>query len=151
VAVKGQMARVDVSGPPLSHVVKHGLPYVVPRTRGSLVVGTTSEDVGFDRRVHASDVAAFVRDMETVVPALAGARLVETWAGFRPRLADGLPALGPVEAVEGLHVATGHYRNGILLAESTGVLVAEAVLGRVDPCLATFSPSRFHATPHAGV
>jgi glycine oxidase len=107
------------------------------------VLGTTSETAGFDRSLDEGTLAGIQAAVARLVPAVASAPRTEAWAGFRPRLADGLPAIGPVPSRPGLFVATGHYRNGILLAEVTGRLVADAVLGRVDPACAAFSPERF--------
>jgi glycine oxidase len=145
VPVKGQMALVAAPDGLLSRVVKRGPHYAVPRAGAGVVLGTTSETVGFDRSVDEEAIARVQAGVARLVPALAEAERRETWAGLRPRLADGLPAIGPVPSRPGLHVATGHYRNGILLAEATARLVADAVLGRPDPRCAAFSPERFGA------
>ena len=147
--VKGVLARVDVPDGTLFHVVKRDLPYAVPREGFGVVVGTTSEEAGFDRTVSPAATAAVVAATGRLVPALAGARVVDAWTGFRPRLADGLPAIGAVPGRPGLFLATGHHRNGILLCEATARLVADAVLWRPNPRLAAFSPARF-ALPGPG-
>jgi len=79
-----------------------------------------------------------------IAPPVAGLPLLGSWAGFRPRAADGLPVLGQWEGIEGLFYATGHYRNGILLAPVTGELMAKAIVeGATPPLLKAFSPGRF--------
>ena len=143
--VKGILVRLEVDDGVLSHVVKRGLPYAVPRQGFGVVLGTTSEDAGFDRSVPPAAAADVVGAAARLVPALAFARVVDAWAGFRPRLSDGLPAVGAVPGREGLFLATGHHRNGILLCEATGRLVADAVLSRPNPHLAALSPARFAA------
>src|SRR5688572_21762726 len=143
VPVKGQMLRLAAPDGFLSHVVERGAHYVVPRAGSGLVVGTTSEQSGWDRSLDASTLASVEAAARDLVPDAASLPRAEALSGFRPRLADGLPALGPVRARAGLFVATGHYRNGILLCARTGDLVARAVLGDVDPALAPFSPDRF--------
>ena len=79
------------------------------------------------------------------MPGIAAFPVIESWAGLRPRLADGLPAIGAVRSRPGLFVATGHYRNGILLCEETGRLVTDAVFGTTDPRLDAFDPERFRS------
>ena len=143
VPIKGQMARLDAPDGFLSHVAKRGLPYAVPRAGRGVIVGTTSEIAGFDKGVGADAAAELVLAIRRFVPGLAAFPVVESWAGLRPRLSDGLPAIGPVRSRPGLFVATGHHRNGILLCEETGRLVAAAVFGEVDPRLAAFAPERF--------
>ena len=141
--VKGQMLRLAAPDGFLSHVVKRGIAYSVPHRGHGLVTGTTAEDVGFHRGVDPAALDRMIADAAALVPDIAGLARAEAWAGFRPRLADGLPALGRVPSHPGLFVATGHFRNGILLADLTGRLLAEAVLGHDDPRLASFSPERF--------
>ena len=145
--VKGQMLRLAAPDGFLRHVVKRGIAYSVPHRGHGLVTGTTAEDVGFHRGVDPAALDRMVADAAALVPDVAGLPRAEAWAGFRPRLADGLPALGRVAARPGLFVATGHFRNGILLADLTGRLVADAVFGRDDARLSAFSPDRFGASP----
>ncbi len=98
--------------------------YVVPRPDGRLVVGATQEDRGFDTTVTAGAVHDLLRDAATLLPTLLEHELVEAIAGLRPATADNYPAIGPSPHVEGLVLATGHYRNGVLLAPITAELVA---------------------------
>ncbi len=118
--------------------------YLVPKVGGFLFAGATVEDVGFRRRTTRRGLAALRRMARTLVPALRALPVVDSWAGLRPGSPDGLPILGPVPGVEGLWTATGHFRNGILLAPITGELMARSILeGKPAPELAPFSPSRF--------
>lgn len=143
VPVKGQMLRLDAPDGFLGPIVKRGPQYLVPQRGRGIVVGTTAEEVGFARGVDEAALARIRDAAADLVPATAALPRVEAWAGFRPRLPDLLPALGPVASRPGLFLATGHFRNGILLCEATGELVARAVLGDVDPLLAAFEPGRF--------
>lgn len=143
VPVKGQMLRVEAPDGFLGPIVKQGPQYLVPQRGRGIVVGTTAEEVGFTRGTDEAALGRIRAAAEALVPDLAGRPRVEAWAGFRPRLPDLLPALGPVASRPGLFLATGHFRNGILLCEATGELLARAVLGDVDPLLAAFDPERF--------
>ena len=141
--IKGQLVRVEAADGELAHVVKRGLAYALPRTGEGLILGTTSEDAGFDRSQDMAVTRTVLAAADELLPGLGSRHVLETWVGFRPRLEDGLPAIGPVASRPGLFLATGHFRNGILLADITGILVARAIAGDVDPRLAPFSPDRF--------
>jgi glycine oxidase len=141
VPVRGQMIAYDVPPPPT--VIFGAGGYAVPRG-GRTLIGATVEHAGFDKRTTA-DGLAFLRGIAArLVPELAGAHPVEHWAGLRPGSRDGLPLLGATRP--GVVVATGHYRNGILLAPATAELVVELVEGH-SPELAHFAPERFGAAP----
>jgi glycine oxidase len=143
--VRGQMialrsARVRVRQVLRSH---HG--YVVPRADGRLVCGSTAEpEAGFEKRVTPEGQQRILSAAMELMPALADATVVETWCGLRPDTPDHLPALGPTD-VQGLYMATGHYRNGVLLAPITARLLCEwMVEGRAKSFAAEpFSPMRF--------
>ncbi|MBW3603087.1 MAG: glycine oxidase ThiO [Actinobacteria bacterium] len=123
--------------------------YLVPRADGRLVVGATVEEQGFDDRVTAGAVLELLRDAYELLPGLAELELTETVCGLRPGSRDNAPLLGGSDP-EGLILATGHYRNGILLAPVTADTIAELlVTGRVPALIAGFSPRRF-ATAGAG-
>lgn len=143
VPVKGQMVRLAAPDGLVRHVVKRGITYAVPQAGQGVVIGTTAETAGFDRSLSEDALHAIVANASRLVPAFASHPRTEAWSGFRPRLPDLLPAIGPVAARRGLFLATGHFRNGILLAEVTARMVADAILGRADPRLAAFSPDRF--------
>jgi glycine oxidase len=120
--------------------------YLVPRPDGRLLAGATEERAGFDCRTTEEGVRGLVAAAAALVPALAGARLAGAEAGLRPATPDGLPCVGPVPGLDGLLVAAGHHRHGILLAPITAQLVADHVAGRALPAAArAFAPGRFAA------
>jgi glycine oxidase len=133
---------------PIHHVLYTHSAYVVPREDGDLILGTTLEEAGFDRRVTAGGIAAIVTGVTRLAPALAAAEVVEARAGLRPKSPDGLPLLGPLARTPGLVLATGHFRNGILLAPLSARLLAEAMTsGQVPPALVPFLPDRLSTAP----
>jgi glycine oxidase len=129
---------------PIRAVVRGAHVYVVPRRSGEIVVGATSMERGFETRVTVGGTYELLRDARAVVPALDEAALVETVAGLRPGTPDNAPLIGR-SGVEGLFLATGHYRNGILLAPITGDAVADALVGEALPATvaAAATPDRF--------
>jgi glycine oxidase len=143
--VRGQIAVLETRPPLLSRVVFSGHGYVVPRADGRILCGSTMEEVGFEKAVTAGGLHHVLEVALEISPALAAAPVVETWSNFRPASPDGEPILGP-GAVPGLFYATGHTRNGILLAPVTADVVAAAVLGRPPPVeLAPFAAARLGA------
>ncbi len=154
--VKGQVVRLSVPeryAPFLSRtvraVVRGGPVYLVPRENGELVIGATSEELGWDTTVTAGGVYELLRDAHEVVPGITELPLVETSAGLRPGSPDNAPMLGPT-ALPGLLLATGHFRNGVLLTPITGDVMAEALTsGELPPEARPFSPRRFAAPPAA--
>jgi glycine oxidase len=153
--VKGQILRLRprVGGLRLGRsvraVVEGSSVYLVPREDGSLVVGATVEEQGFDTMVTAGAVYELLRDARTVVPGVSELTLDEAVAGLRPGSPDNGPVVGTHEAVAGLVVATGHYRNGILLAPLTADSAVAALTGRqAPPELLPFGPARFSSVPH---
>jgi glycine oxidase len=143
--VRGQMLalRPKNSAPQLRHVVRSEQGYLVPRKDGTIVVGSTLEEAGFEKQVTAAGLHKMLNGAIEMCPALGAADVIETWAGLRPGSPDDLPILGPVD-IAGLWMATGHYRNGILLAPATANLMRDWILG-VKPALnaSGFSPMRF--------
>jgi glycine oxidase len=142
--VKGQMLCVVASQHGLvHHVVRAPEVYVVPRSDGRIVIGSTLEDAGFDKRVDPETIQRLHQAAASLIPDLGEARMLETWAGLRPGTPDALPLLGTTE-VEGYFVAAGHYRDGILLAPVTGLVMSQVVRGaKSDFDLSPFSPARF--------
>jgi glycine oxidase len=143
--VKGQMlaVRMDPAAPLLRHVVWTPKVYLVPRQDGRLVIGGTVEERGFNADLTAGGVLALLEGAWRAVPAVEEAPIDEMWVGFRPGSRDDAPLLGPTE-VEGLIMATGHYRNGILLTPVTAELVSRYILsGEVDPMMRAFALDRF--------
>lgn len=144
--IKGQMLAVqmDPTAPLLTHVV--WLPrggYLVPRRGGRLIVGGTVEEKGFDTAITAGGLLALIEGAWRAVPAIEELPVVETWVGFRPGSRDDSPMLGP-GALDGLVIATGHHRNGILLTPVTAAVVSDYILtGRLPEIARPFSPERF--------
>ncbi len=140
--VKGQMLCL-VAHLKLQHVVRAPVVYLVPRSDGRILVGATVEEAGYDKRTDP-DVIKRLHDAAIgLVPTLADARIHDAWAGLRPAAPDGLPVLGESE-VRGYFLATGHFRDGILLAPGTARVMAELLTGETPECdLAAFSPHRF--------
>jgi glycine oxidase len=116
--------------------------YLVPRDDGRLLIGATVEAAGFDERVTADGMHALLDAALRAAPTLRGLALSETWSGLRPATPDGLPVLGATP-LEGYFVATGHYRNGILLTPATARLLADAIEGARPDELRPFSLARF--------
>jgi glycine oxidase len=129
--VAGQMLLLDAgrsrTGPRLT-VYSPGT-YLVPRSDGRVIVGTTVEDRGFEKRVEAGAIQRLLANAISICPSLSSARLAETWSGLRPRGERELPTVGPL-GPPGLFAAVGHYRNGILLAPLTARVLADLVAGR---------------------
>ena len=142
--VRGQMLCFDANPPVARHVIYSPRGYVVPRRDGRLLAGSTTEFAGFDRRVTAAGIQSITNAALEICPALSRLALADSWAGLRPRAADGLPVLGACAEIAGVFYATGHYRNGILLAPLTGEILAAAITANAfDPALERFSPDRF--------
>jgi glycine oxidase len=146
--VKGQTLRLRVPGPPLlRHVIRgtiKGSPvYLVPRDDGELVVGASSEEVGFDLEPRAGAVYELLRDAQSLVPLLGEVQFVEVSTGVRPGSPDNAPIIGP-SSNPGLVLATGHYRNGILLTPVTADGIADLITtGSLPDVLAGFGADRF--------
>lgn len=142
--VKGQMICFRPKTRILSKVVYGPNGYLVPRADGRLLVGATVEDAGFNKEVTPDGIDLLRSAAAEIVPAVADLEIVESWAGLRPRAADGLPVLGGVEGLPGLHLATAHFRNGILLAPLTAEIIAAAVCGGTSSeYTAAFGAGRF--------
>ncbi|WP_036745468.1 glycine oxidase ThiO [Paenibacillus sp. UNC451MF] len=144
---KGQCISVKTTAPIIKKTIFTKGGYIVPKQDGTMLIGATQEEAGFDKRCHVSAVSALHAKAATLLPALEQAELVSTWAGLRPGTRDGLPYLGISSKLPGLIFSTGHYRNGILLAPGTGKLVRQLVLGQQpDMDLTAFAPDRIFAT-----
>lgn len=142
--VRGQMLSFQPPAGFARQVIYSSRGYLIPRRDGRLIAGSTTEDVGFDKRITDEGIEAIKSMAFEIAPALASCPVNDSWAGFRPKAADGLPVLGTTTAASNLFYATGHYRNGILLAPITGKLLAEMIeAGIVPESLKNFSPDRF--------
>jgi len=140
---KGQMAALRADDLKMERVLWSERIYLVPRNDGRILAGATIEYAGFDKRTTAGGIGKILSGAIDLAPGLANARLEETWAGLRPDSPDHLPILGPTD-VDGLLIATGHFRSGILLAPVTARLVREWITEqRVSADWDRFSPLRF--------
>jgi glycine oxidase len=156
VPVRGQMMAVSNVPALLRHAFHGHQGYLTPRPSGELLVGATVEHVGFERAMTPEGLAHLVNGAIAVLPALKGRPITRTWCGFRPGTPDDMPILGPWPGVEGLYVATGHYRNGIPLAPATAAHLSSAIVdGGIPDLIKPFLPDRLldrriHAhTPNA--
>lgn len=151
--VKGQILRLrDPAGPGLlERVVRFGGGYLVPRADGRYVLGATVEERGFDRNATAGGVYELLRDAHELVPGVSELQIEELSVGLRPGTPDNVPVIGP-GALAGLTWATGHHRNGILLAPLTAELVLDTLLlGEArDPLLIPCDPGRFMTIARGG-
>jgi glycine oxidase len=147
---KGQSLYVQPKrGDLLQHVVVAPEVYMVPRSSGKVLIGATVEDVGYDKTVQPETVQSLYRAAGELAPELASAPITESWAGLRPGTPDDLPLLGETET-PGVFIASGHFRNGILLAPVTARIVADLTAGKRAPMdISAFSPLRF-ATARPG-
>jgi glycine oxidase len=144
--VRGQMVALRSSAPPINRVLRSARGYVVPRDDARpqrLVLGSTVENAGYEKRVTPDGIAHVLEAAQEIAPELAAAEIVETWCGLRPDTPDHLPIIGPTD-IDGLTIATGHFRNGILLAPITATLVTEWITERRTSFdWEIFSPLRF--------
>jgi glycine oxidase len=142
--VKGQMlCLISPSRDLLKHVIRAPEAYLIPRSDGRILVGTTVEEAGFDKRTDIDAIQRLHRAAITLTPELRNAKILEDWAGLRPGTPDALPILGATET-PGYYVATGHFRDGILLAPITARIMADVITGNeLAYDLDAFSPSRF--------
>ncbi len=146
IPVRGQMVALRHFGQPIRDVLRSERGYIVPRnmdTPQTLVVGSTLENAGYEKRVTSGAVEKILSMANELVPELSQAEMIDTWSGLRPGTPDQLPILGEA-GIEGLVFATGHYRSGILLAPITAKLVGEWITDRRTSLdWEAFSPLRF--------
>jgi glycine oxidase len=151
---KGQMAALRADDVEIQRVLWSDKIYLVPRNDGRILAGATVEHVGFDKRTTAGGIQKILSAAIELAPGLANARIEETWAGLRPDSPDHLPILGPTD-IDGLLMATGHFRSGILLTPITAQVIREWITEqRASVDWSRFSPLRFQsagasATRHA--
>ena len=149
--VKGQLVHLKARNHsmPVRRTVRGVEVYIVPRPDGRVVVGATMEEQGFDTTVTAGAVMDLLRDAYELLPGLAEYELTEVACGLRPAAADNGPLLGPT-GIDGMSVATAHFRNGILLAPLTADLMSEyLVSGEVPDLMESFLPRRFESAGRA--
>ena len=142
--VKGQMlCLLSPSRNLLKHVIRAPQVYLIPRSDGRILVGATVEEAGFDKRTDITAIQRLHHAALALVPELRNAKILEDWAGLRPGTPDALPILGATQT-PGYYVATGHFRDGILLAPITAQVMAEVITGTTCKYdLKPFNPARF--------
>ena len=144
--IRGQIICYRTAKRLFERVIYSSSGYLVPRADGRILSGATSEDVGFSKANTDDGTSRLTANAEIMAPSLTGLGIHDKWSGLRPQSSDGLPVLGVISGLDDLFVATGHYRNGILLAPKTAEIIADAVIdGRRSELLTTFSPDRFRA------
>ncbi|MED1794817.1 glycine oxidase ThiO [Brevibacillus nitrificans] len=141
--VRGQIAAVSSVGIPLRTVIFGTSGYITPKKDGKIVIGATEDESGFQREVTLAGLASVLNGVMPYVPALHAAAFLEAWGGLRPATADGKPLLGPVPGWEGLSLAGGHFRNGILLSPVTAIRMADYLESGQTEGLEPLLPSRF--------
>lgn len=151
--IRGQMMSFKTDAGLISKVIYSPRGYVLPRQDGRIITGATVEDVGFANTTTDDGIERIKQNAEEILPFLSKLNAAETWSGLRPRSSDGLPVLGGISGIDGLTVATGHYRNGILLAPLTARLIADSILkDEKHKYLGIFGAERFIAvTGVAGI
>jgi len=127
--MRGQIALLRCATPFLRHIIMGGDEYLVPRPDGRVLVGSTVEDAGFDKRTTAEAIAHLLATAYRWVPALARAEVERCWAGLRPGNPDGKPLIGTVPGWRNLYIAAGHFRSGITLSPGTAQILSELILG----------------------
>ncbi|WP_425617409.1 glycine oxidase ThiO [Anatilimnocola sp. NA78] len=125
IPIRGQMVLFRCERPPLRTIVNEGPRYLVPRDDGRLLVGSTEEEAGFDKRTTPEAIAELIGLARTWLPSLADAEVEQTWAGLRPASFDGFPYLGHLPGVANAFVASGHYRSGLYLSPGTAIVMAQ--------------------------
>lgn len=142
--VRGQIIAFQTAKRLFGHVIYSRRGYIVPRADGRILAGSTSENVGFEKEVTDTAADALRQMAAEIAPNLSSLAITDHWSGLRPFAMDGLPVLGSFSGIDGLTIATAHYRNGILLAPMTAMIVADKVVKDIEsPYLAAFNPDRF--------
>ncbi|MCA9069519.1 MAG: glycine oxidase ThiO [Planctomycetaceae bacterium] len=128
--VRGQIVLLNAQPLPFRSIVQSGSRYLVPRPDGRVLIGSTEEDVGFEKRNTAVEVSSLIQFATQLVPALANATLEQCWSGLRPGSPEGLPYLGRVPDTENLYLAAGHFRSGLQMSPGTAVILRDLILSR---------------------
>jgi glycine oxidase len=148
--IRGQMISLSGDGLPLKHVIYSPNGYLVPRGDGRILVGATVEDVGFSKEVTPQAIESLRAAALEIIPALVNFDIKEAWAGLRPYADEGLPLIGRIPDLENAIIATGHFRNGILLAPLTARMVAYQLLeGSAPAYMSAFAPGPATETRNA--
>ncbi len=140
--IRGQIVLLNCAAPLMRHVVECGPRYLVPRPDGRLLVGSTEERAGFDKRNTTAAIGGLMEFATRLVPALSSATFETAWAGLRPRSVDGLPYLGRLPEMTNLFVAAGHFREGLNLSPITARLMAQLICDeKPELSMKAFDPS----------
>lgn len=126
--VRGQMVQLQVGQLPFTAVIEQGLKYLVPRADGLILVGSTMESAGFEKKTTADGIAGLISFAQSIAPELGRAEVARCWAGLRPGSPDELPFLGAVPGYSNLLIAAGHFRSGLQMSPATGAIMADLLL-----------------------
>lgn len=142
--IRGQMIAFEMPSPPIKHVLFSHRGYLIPRLAGFVIAGSTTEDIGFDKRNTGEGLRTIIDIAAEIAPDIVKQPIVEIWSGLRPGTSDHKPILGPDPDVNGLYYATGHYRNGILLTPITAQIIGDLIVKGESPInIEAFAISRF--------
>jgi len=145
---RGQILSLRQPPSPLRHLVFGEAVYLAPKNDGTIIVGATKEEVGFDKQLTAGGIAWLLNSAIRLVPSLEGCAIEAIWAGLRPKTPDQQPILGKAPAWENVVLATGHGSVGIMLSAITGKMIAELVVtGKTTEIMRAFSVERFAGYP----
>lgn len=125
--IRGQIVLLNTRSAKPRHIVESGVRYLVPRSDGRILVGSTEEDVGFEKRNTADGVRGLIEFAEKLIPALKDATLERCWSGLRPKTNDSLPYIGRIPNLDNLILASGHYRAGLQLSPGTALIVSQLI------------------------
>jgi glycine oxidase len=144
--IRGQMISFQTAKRLFEKVIYTTRGYLVPRRDGRILIGATVEDAGFDKSFTENGEAFLRENALEIAPSLANLEVSEKWTGLRPFALDGLPIIGSFPPVENFYLATAHYRNGILLAPLTAIIIADKIAANIESeYLKVFNPHRFQA------
>lgn len=127
--VRGQIVQLQLPAQPFRCVIELGRRYLVPRRDGLILIGSTEEDAGFAKHTTTEGVAGLLDFAKSLIPSLAHAEVVHTWAGLRPGSPDELPLLGRVPGFSNAYIGAGHFRSGLQMSPATGTILADLMLG----------------------
>jgi glycine oxidase len=128
--IRGQIVLFRCERPPITRIINEGSRYLVPRDDGHVLAGSTEEEVGFDKRNTDDAINELTGFARTLVPALQGASIEQTWSGLRPGSFDGLPYLGRLPGLQNAFLAAGHFRTGLFLSPATAVVISQLIRGQ---------------------
>ena len=144
--VKGQMIclKIPKNNLILKHILWRENVYMVPRNNSDLIIGATEEEMGFDKSLTAGGVFNLLKIAREILPIVEDLPIIESWSGLRPTSRDDAPIIGPSKKIKGLVYATGHHRNGVLLAPLTSSAIKNYYLeGKINNYFNKFKPERF--------